>query len=81
MPSMSARWDPGAHMAWAAHTSGATFVTTISGALSVAASDTVTAELDALLLVACKDLGMARESRPHNPNQDCKFLAPWFDLE
>ena len=80
-PRLSARWEPGAHVAWAAHTGSATFVATLSGALSVPTSDTAAAELDALLLVACKDLGMGRESRLHNPNQDRKFLAPWFDLE
>ena len=78
---MSARWEPGAHVAWAAHTGSANFVTALSGALSATMSDTAAAELDALLLVACKDLGVGRESRPHNPNQDHKFLAPWFDLE
>ena len=81
MPRMFARWEPSAHIAWAAHTGIATFVTTISGALSATTSDTAAAELDALLLVACKDLGMGRKSCPHNPNQDCKFLTPWFDLE
>ena len=81
MPRMSARWEPGAYVAWAAHTDSATFVTALSSTLSAPPSDTAAAELDALLLVACKDLGMGRESCRHNPNQDRKFLAPWFDLE
>ena len=80
MPRMSARWEPGAHVAWATHTGSATFGAELSGALSVPTSDTAAVELDALLLVACKDLGMGCESHPHNPNQDRKFLAPPFDL-
>ena len=68
-------------MAWAAHTGSTTFVAAVATALAAATPDTAAVELDDLLLAACKDLGLTREPRQHNPNQDSKFLAPWFDLE
>ena len=51
----------------------------VQGALQLGDPSEEAAALERILLEACEALGLARRPRAHNPNQDSKARAPWFD--
>ena len=73
------RWEPGTEGIWSAHVDDGCFCATAQAALSIPDPSAASDAFEELCIGACRDVGILRRPKAHNPNQDGKHLAEWFD--
>ncbi len=73
------RWEPGTEDTWTARVGDDCFRAAASAALSIPDPSIASEAFEELCIGACRDVGILRRPKRHNPNQDGKHLAEWFD--
>lgn len=73
------RWEPGTEHLWADRVDTRDFRDAAHQALAIADPTVASEAFEELCIGACRDVGILRRPRVHNPNQDGKHLAEWFD--
>lgn len=73
------RWEPGTEGVWTARVDCDSFCAAAQAALSIPDPSAASEAFEELCIGACRDVGILRRPKAHNPNQDGKHLAEWFD--
>ncbi len=73
------RWEPGTEETWTARATEEGFIAAAQAALGIPDPSVASVTFEELCIGACRDIGILRRPKAHNPNQDCKHMAEWFD--